>query len=290
MLLMVSLIKKIKKIEWILLVHDVYPEAIFAAGITKKKGVEYFAIEKIFSHCYRSADKLIAIGCDMKDIIITKKGVPEKRVKIIQNWASDENIKPIQREKNEINKELKIQDDDFVFVFFGNMGRLQGIPNLLASAREITIPAIKILFIGSGYFHEQIKNAAENSENKNIMFYGEISSDKKNIGLTAGDVAIVSLEKNMYGLGVPSKTYFSMLADKPILAVMDKGTEVESMIAKHNIGWNCPPGNPKELALLMEQIYLTRNDWRNKIKPRKILDEFYSEEIALNKIFAFFKE
>ena|SRR5690554_3013844 len=86
----------------------------------------------------------------------------------------------------------------------------------------------------------------------------------------------------MLGLGVPSKAYFSMAADKPILAVMDERAEVSIMVKEHNIGWICPAGNPQELAKYFDDIYLERNIYKVN-SPRKILADFYSEEVALGK-------
>lgn len=282
-------LKFIKRFEYILLVHDIYPEAMVVAGVVKPHGLLYKLLAELFRHCYRSADKIIAIGSDMKDLIANRKKVSKKKIFLVQNWAAEDGLTPMTKKESAVFQEMRFKDTDFVLSFFGNIGRLQGIENLLEAAKLVKIPEIKFLFIGSGYHESAIKNATQSSDHSNVFYYGKLPQNLKNNGLSACDVAIISLEKGMYGLGVPSKAYFSMLADRPILAVMDKDSEISLMVDRHNIGWSCEAGNPEKLAALIEEIYMTRCAWVESMSPREILFKFYSENIALNKIYCYYK-
>ena len=73
MLLLFAIIKRIKKFELSILVHDVFPENAVAANIIKnEKSLFYKFIKWMFDKAYSSADKLIVLGRDMEDVI-TKK-------------------------------------------------------------------------------------------------------------------------------------------------------------------------------------------------------------------------
>lgn len=286
LLIVGALLKKILRFEWIVLAYDVYPEVMVAGGLLKKSsGWIYGGLSYLFGCGYREIDKLIAIGADMKFIISRNKRISQNKIIVVQNWANDDAVKSPNQGENAIEKKLKLGADDFIFTFFGNMGRLQGVPNLLEAARRLKIPEIKILFIGTGYYKKEVERASNDPERENVLYYGELVPEKKQDGLTVGDVAIVSLAKGMYGLGVPSKAYFSMLADKPILAVMDENSEISLMLERHHIGWTCAPDDPDSLASLMESIYINRNTWRAAMRPRQALEDFYSETAALEKIY-----
>ena len=88
---------------------------------------------------------------------------------------------------------------------------------------------------------------------------------------------------------MPSKAYFSMAADKPILAVMDERAEVSIMVKEHNIGWVCPAGNPQKLAMLFEGIYADKKN-ENITSPRSTLIDFYSEDVALDRFISCISE
>jgi hypothetical protein len=59
----------------------------------------------------------------------------------------------------------------------------------------------------------------------------------------------------MKGLGVPSKAYFSLAADRPILYIGDEGSELHLMIqANPELGWFCKSADPTALAATITAI------------------------------------
>jgi glycosyltransferase involved in cell wall biosynthesis len=90
-----------------------------------------------------------------------------------------------------------------------------------------------------------------------------------------GDIAIISLSKGMKGLAVPSKTYFSIAANKPILAIADVGSELDLFVNENNgIGWFCEAGHPKKLAILINTIFNNGFDKTNKV-PLEVAKKTY---------------
>jgi len=281
LLVFLPILKKILGFNWVLLVHDVIPENLVPAGIVKKDSLVFKAMSKYFSFVYSSPDKIIVIGRDMKDLILQKSNIEPSQVAVIQNWVNHDDIQIVAVKENSIYKALDISENDFVFTFFGNLGRVQGIHNILEASKYINNENIKILFIGDGYCKEYLLDFIAKSDKKNVLYYGAIEQEQKNQGLSACDVALVTLADGMLGLGVPSKAYFSMAADKPILSVMDANAEVSIMVKEHNIGWVCPAGNPQKLAMLFEEIYADKT-MGNISSPRSALINFYSEDVALD--------
>ena len=109
--------------------------------------------------------------------------------------------------------------------------------------------------------------------------------DQKNMGLAMCDVALVSLEAGMFGLGVPSKSYFSLAAGKPILAAVDAASEVGLMLDEYPIGWRCDPDSPQQLAAAIDEICRAPEILSEKT-PREIFLKNYSEDVVLGQISA----
>ena len=280
--------KKIKKFKWILLVHDVFPENLIAAKVLKQNNIFYKILKFFFDKFYAEADKRIVIGKDMKDLIDVKVSISDSI--IIQNWIDHHDIEVQEKNKNKILETLGWQSEAPIFYFFGNIGRVQGIKNII-DALEL-IPAgqrPKVLFIGGGAYEDELKNQIAQLNDQNIQYIGRLDPSKKSDGLNAGDIAIVTLAEDMYGLGVPSKAYYSMAADKPLLAIMGVESEVSSMIQQHNLGWNVPAGEPQILAKLFSNIHQNFNTQKLS-SSRKVLIENYSEQIAMKKIFNLIEE
>ncbi|MEG0605437.1 MAG: glycosyltransferase family 4 protein [Acinetobacter sp.] len=276
----VYIAKKIKKFNWILLVHDVFPENLIAANVLKPNNFFYKILKFFFDKFYAAADKRIVIGKDMKELIDDK--VERSDSIIIQNWIDHHDIEV--QEKNNILNTLNWQSEQPIFYFFGNIGRVQGIHNILQSLEILPIgKRPRVLFIGGGAYENELIDGINRINDENIKYIGSLDPSKKSEGLNAGDVAIVTLAEGMYGLGVPSKAYYSMAADKPLLAIMEAESEVSSMIKQHNIGWTVPTGDPQVLANLFLEISQNFNA-KKLSSSRKVLIENYSEQIAMEKI------
>lgn len=278
----IYLAKKIKGFRWILLVHDVFPENLAAAKILKKENIVYNILKILFDKFYNAAEIRIVIGKDMKELV--DKKVNKDDSIIIQNWIDHHDIEVQEKKDNQILKKISWHNEILVLNFFGNIGRVQGIDNIINALRLIPIgKRPKILFIGGGAYENELKAAIYDLKDDNIQYIGSLDPIKKSDGLNACDISIVTLADGMYGLGVPSKAYYSMAADKPILAIMDEESEISVMVKKHRIGWTVPAGDPEKLAKVLLDI---SQDARNLSmnSPRKVLIEHYSELVAMRKI------
>lgn len=106
---------------------------------------------------------------------------------------------------------------------------------------------------------------------------------RKSEGLAFCDVAFVSLQKGMLGLGVPSKTYFSLAADRPIMAIVEKESEIGLLINESEVGWKCEPDSPALLANMVDVI-CSNPVLIKKMKPREIFEKNYTGAQSLNRI------
>lgn len=281
LMLVLPIIKKFLKFRWLLLVHDVFPENLIPAKIISNKNIFYFFIKKYFDFAYASADKVVVIGRDMKDLVDKKINCHDK-TEYIPNWVDPEDVVPILKKDSILINKLEWQNK-IVFQFFGNMGRLQGIDNILEAIRKVTHKNAAFLFVGGGFMAPKIKRFIDENADISIAYFGAVSLKDKNSILTACDVAFVTLETGMLGLGVPSKSYFSLAADKPLLVVAESGSEVVMMVSENNVGWWCKPDEPDTLSNIIDNICLLNLE-NYQGRQRSLIINKYSEGIALNKL------
>jgi glycosyltransferase involved in cell wall biosynthesis len=281
LLVLLPWVKMLIEFKWCLLVHDVFPENLVPAKILKKNSILYWSISRYFVWAYSKADLLYVIGRDMQDMISTKIRDTEK-IAFVPNWVDEIDVKPISRSESKILNRFK-WGDKIVFQFFGNIGRLQGIDNILDAINLVKSEKAVFLFIGDGAKAKEVVDFCRAHPLANVYYYGALDQAEKNEGLAACDVALVTLEKGMEGLGVPSKSYFTMAADRPILAVMDPKAEISMMVIEHKIGWTCEPSNPVALASTIDMI--CEGFWHQQINsPREVFLKSYSAKISLEKL------
>lgn len=279
LLMILPWVRMLKGVRWAVLVHDVYPDNLVPAGILRSNGVIFFVLSRYFGWVYRSADLMFVIGRDMQIVMAEKIG-RHCNIHYVPNWVDDADVEPIEKGKSEVITALG-WEGKIVFQFFGNLGRVQGIDNLLAAIKLVRHPRAAFLFIGDGVKTVDVKLAACSRVGPPVAYIGPIDQSKKAQGLAACDVAVVTLAKGMMGLGVPSKAYFSMAADRPLLAVMEPDAEVALAVREHKIGWVCPPNEPTRLARMIEQI-CDELPHAKSPSPRQIFCEHYSERALLD--------
>ncbi|WP_434580341.1 glycosyltransferase family 4 protein [Pseudomonas sp. Z1-6] len=282
LLMAIPVLKLFLGFRWGVLVHDVFPENLVPAQIISSSNRLYPAISRLFSKIYDTAELLIVIGRDMQELMNSKIKNPSKIV-FVPNWADELEVYPLARHQAPFIEELGWQDK-LVFQFFGNIGRLQGVGNILDAIALVENERAAFLFMGDGAFVAKVNEFIVNHPEKNVAYAGAIPLKDKNLGLAAGDVALITLEEGMLGLGVPSKAYFSLAADKPLLAVMDENAEIARMIQETGEGWQCKPGDPRALAELILSIC---NTDLGALRGRSIaaFRESYSEYVVLNKFY-----
>lgn len=282
MLILLSLLKKIKKYSYVLLVHDIFPENVVATGMISKNNLIVKLIKFLFDWAYRIADSIIVIGRDMAEIVEAKIGSSYKsKIKIIENWSELSIVEPILRNLSYIPK-LGLENN-IVFEYAGNIGRAQGLVEFVEACKLVNNNKVHFLFAGAGALSSVIGMQLSNIKNSTLL--GRYSRIEQGIILGSCDIALVLLGRGMYGLGVPSKVYNIMAAGKPILYIGPKDSEVYRLINDHHIGWAFDWDNINKVIDFINSI--RDSDLKEAIKiglnARRVAEKFYNEAIAMKK-------
>ena len=73
--------------------------------------------------------------------------------------------------------------------------------------------------------------------------------------LTCGDISLVTLEKGIEGLSVPSKLYSSLAAGLAIIAVVGPGSEVGDVVEENHCGYRVSQGDVDGLVGAIEALH-----------------------------------
>lgn len=247
-------LKRKRNFDLTILVHDVFPENTRPAGL-KLPGFIYRLIKRVFDRAYSKADLLIVLGRDMRNILADKvrRYNPGQRIEIIENWGDVKGIVPQPFPKGPI-----------ILEYAGNIGRVQGLDRVAD-----TLPDdLEFHIYGTGAMERRLK--ARN--NPNLFFHGPYFRSQQTRILGACDIALVTLEEGMYGLGVPSKTYNILASGRPILFLGPKDSEIDLLVREHGIGYCGWPEqwDRKELEAMGR-------------RARELAETKYSKEAILNK-------
>ena len=288
LILMISILKRLKKIELIILVHEVFPENTIPAGIIKSESsILYKVLRSIFDKAYSKADQLIVLGRDMKMKVEnkTRRFETQPKIEIIENWGDTENIRPLF--KDEVFEHDSSLKNKVIFQYAGNIGRVQGLLGLLEIIKKVSNNNLAFYFVGEGAVKQKMKEYVDANKMKNVYFGDAYSREEQILILNKADVAFVSLAEGMLGLGVPSKTYNILAAGKPILYLGEINSEIDLLVREKNIGYSFQQNQKDELLAFFnsydDSSVLDLNI--KKQNARKVAEYNFSEEIILNKFY-----
>jgi len=274
---LVSRLRKKRGFELNILVHDVFPENTAPAGL-KIPPFVYRHLKNIFDNAYSKADQLIALGRDMKQVLDQKvvRFSKHPEVTIIENWADLDIVSPI---------ELMLHPNGIVIGYAGNIGRVQGLQNLIEDFCKSNNKNIQLHLWGTGAEENNLKDYVHSRGMKNIVFHGAYLRSKQSEVINSCDLALVTLSEGMFGLGVPSKTYNIMAAGKAILFIGDIKSEIGLLVKEKQIGYVFEPSDRMGIVKFLSGL---SSDKRAEFtdmgqRARKVAETEYAKDIILNK-------
>ncbi len=288
---LIRLACRMRRVPCILLVHDVYPDALEAAGILRPGGVFARFLSWLYESLYRGFLRIIVLGRDMHARLLRKLNNDSTRLVVIPNWADLGDVVPRPREGNELLKETGLSEK-FVVQYAGNMGRTHGLEDLLDAAALLRLRSeVHFLFIGSGARQSWLQKSIRDRELRNVrLMASRPRSDQCNF-LNGCDVAVVSFVPGMAGISVPSRMYNILAAGKPIIAVTDSDSELAAVVKEGEVGWIVPPRCPEKLVEAILDA-ADHPDLRGEmgIRARSLVEKTYSLDRVIGSYQSMFLE
>lgn len=274
------LMHKLRGIPYIIVLQDLHPDIEIMTGLLKKNIFIKLWIQ--FNHLIlRNAEHVVVLGGKIKRYLVHHYMLPLEKIEIIPNFSDDENIRPQSRmNKFIIDKEFK---NKFIIVHSGNMGLNQDLPIIIEAANIVKENKdLVFVMIGDGAMKEELISNKKKYGLDNVYFLPYQKKEELSYSLSAADVHLVTLQKDLSSFIVPSKTYGIMAAGRPIIACIDADSDVAAMVREAQCGIVIDPGNPQKLADAIQQLF----NERDKIvqlgnSARRYLDENLRKEYVI---------
>lgn len=243
--------KWVKHAKLIYNIQDFNPEQVLAVGYSKSRFITdvMMAFDK-FS-CKRS-DLVITVGRDLVETVEKRfEGKKVPKTVMINNWIDENEIYPLP-ENNERVLAFKKKyglDNKFVIMYSGNIGLYYDLENLIkvierfgtgtrtADGREVVFA-----FIGAGTVLDKLVSYVKEHNMDNVKFIPYQDKADLIYSLNAGDVYWCVNAKGIKGVSCPSKYYGLAAAGKPVIGVLESGSEVRCLIEDTHGGLCCEPG------------------------------------------------
>lgn len=278
--------KRLKRCKLIYNIQDFNPEQIIATKYSKNRLLLafMFMLDKYSCKC---SDKIIVVGTDMVGTLVKRfekdKQVPETI--FVHNWVNEKKLTPLYDENVIKFKKKYGLMDKFVFMYSGNIGLIYDLENIIKVIEKITFNDVVFAFVGDGNVKGELISYAQKKNMNNVVFIPYQDNDKIIYSLNAADVHFVVNRKGMKGVACPSKLYGVMSVGKPVLGVLEEGTEARTVIENSQCGYVTEPEKYEEIEYLIKKMYGSKKDELEQmgINARKYLCDNLSRDSALKK-------
>ena len=263
-----ALIGYICRAPLFLVIYDVYPEALVNFGRLRRGGLIHRLWEFCNRHAFRRAEAVFTIS---QSLCRSLAGyIPRDRqsdLHIVPCWVDSDFIRPLDKASNGFLKNHELQGY-FIVLYSGNLGATHDINSILQLAGILRdYEKIMFLIIGSGAQQTMVADYTRQHRPPNLMLLPRQPAAMIPLTFGAADIGIVTLGQGAEMLSVPSKTYYYLAAGAPVLAISDKGSELENLVQECRVGEVFNPGEYRKMADFVLDLYLNP-DRRTEISHR----------------------
>ncbi|MDD2482671.1 MAG: glycosyltransferase family 4 protein [Candidatus Shapirobacteria bacterium] len=252
---------KIKKIETIFYVLDLWPENLYSVLKIKNKTLKKIAFN-VSTWFYKKTDKIITVSPEMETLLRDRTNKSENKITTVYQYCEKVYETP------QKDKELESRFSKFFnIVFTGNLSPAQSLETITNTAillkKNGYEDKIRFIIVGDGMSKSSFIQEIEKNNLKE-MFIFEGLKPKEDIPkyTNIADVLLVTLAKSdLLELTIPAKITSYIAAAKPILASVSGASS--KLIKKINCGL---VSDPEDSLSLYKNIVLLYKMDKTEIK------------------------
>lgn len=275
----------LRKMPFVYVIEDLYPELAVASGVLKPGSLLARCAHNVFGWAMGRATEIIVIGEHMQRVVQQNHPrLAPGHIHSIHNWHDGRVLFPLPRKPG-----VAVP---ICFQYSGNLGAGHDFDSLAAAMEHFrTCGDVRFEFVGRGKRRPYLEAQARTRALQNCSFADYVPTDQLNESLNRADICIVTLKPGFEGLLVPSKIYGIMAVGRPVLYIGPEQGEIPSLIRDHQIGWIVPPG---DIARLVAAIESGISDPEKRLacgrNARQAFDQHYDRPLATSKYLAVFRK
>lgn len=236
-------------------VQDLYSRGVVETGTgSEKLGRLASAIESLI---LRSADGVVAIHDRFKQHMVSALKIPSEDVKVIRNWT---HLPPSsQSSRDDVRARLGWAPEETIVLHAGNMGKKQGLENVLNAAQlaQEQDSSVRFVLMGDGNQRRDLETRA--ADLKRVQFVPPLPGEEFMEALAAADALLVNELPGVRDMAVPSKLTSYFNAGVPVIAATDKGSVTAGELEVSRAGIRVDAADPQALLEAAEELRADRD-------------------------------
>lgn len=270
-----------------LILRDIFPQWALDTGVLRRGTIySYFKFKE--RQNYDAAD-IIGVQSPANLRYFEEQGLDKQyQLEVLYNWASlhEGNIKPgAHRERLGLQGKV-------VFFYGGNIGVAQDMDNIIRLAKNLRDePSAYFLLVGDGSEVPRLKSAIASNGLTNITIHDSVGQQEYLSMLAEFDVGLISLDRELKTQNFPGKLLGYMYHSMPILASINPGNDLKTILEDGEAGLVCINGED-EMFTENAKTFLVNADLRRQSgrNARALLENTFSVSRAARQILSHFNQ
>ena len=277
-----SMLKKMSGCKGYLILRDIFPEWAVDMGIMGR-GLPYHFFNAVAHYQYSVAN---VIGVQTLSNLAYFSDWHKRsgtHVEVLKNWLAD---------RPELKCSIQLIKTPLagrkIFVYAGNMGIAQGMDILLDLAERLIVRQdIGFLFVGRGSDSKRLIKEAQSRKLNNVLFFDEIHPDEISGLYAQCSVGLIALDSKHKSHNIPGKFLTYLQCGLPVLANVNSGNDLATIIRSEKIGQVCESNELQDLLIMATTLLNQANiDPELSIRCRQFFDKEFSTKKAVKQIIA----
>ena len=240
-------------------VMDLNPDQAVALGKVAAGSMPARLFDWLNRRILSVADDVVVLDRYMERRI-RAKGAVKATVSVLPPWPHEEHLEAISHDRNPFRARHGL-DEKFVFMYSGNMSIASPVePILKAASKMEAVQKVYFLFIGGGLGKAEVERliTARKPHNMGSLPYQPMPSLR--YSLSAADIHIVTLGRDMVGIVHPCKIYGAMRVGRPVLYIGPRPSHLSDILEEFQIGWQVDGSDVETTVGVMQKIAATDRD------------------------------
>lgn len=250
---MIGLLRRRPVAYWAM---DLNPDQLIALGKIKRTGLAARFLEAANRWILRRAALVVALDRFMAQRLGQRADLSGKML-VMPPWPHEEHLQAVPAEQNPFIARHGLAGK-FVVMYSGNHSPSNPLDTLLQAIPAMKDdPNLRFAFVGGGTGKKAVVDFARDNNLGAVLCLPYQPLAELRFSLTAPDVHVVSLGRQMAGIVHPCKIYGAMAAGKPILFLGPSPSHISDLLARHAIGWQISHGDTAGAIAVIRQIRMT---------------------------------
>lgn len=277
----VSKLKRHFSCKTYLVLRDLFPQWAIDEGMISPTSLITKYLQFFEKKSYAAADSIGLMS--EKNVEVFKRLQPDlNNLSVLRNWVS---VSPSLGKQPYWRNKLGLQNK-IIFLYGGNIGKAQDMPNLLRLAKSLkNIDDAHVLFVGQGESFDDVKDYIEVQPLENATLLPSITQEEFKDLLREVDIGLFSLAKTHTAHNFPGKILGYIANSLPILGSVNPGNDLMTVVNQHQAGLVFENGNDEALHDAAQKLARSET-LRTELgeNARKLLDSHFSVQSAASRV------